>query len=440
MSNSPKKKSKTITVNSVAGFLKFIEKITTKHKNTAKESNFLFRGQESAEWPIETSASRRSKEKPESKAMSNEQELYYNIQLIKQFKNADFHSNYPSKIMEYDLGVLAQLQHNGAATSLIDFSANALVALWFACQESTEPDNNNGRVFILFTGDKSNFEEIDSIKQMEDYKVSIPEQLINHQVDGILNNPKFFYWKPAHLNNRITAQQSYFLIGKRKLPEMQKIDIEKDLKKKILQELSLVYGINEIMLFPDLVGFAQANSVTSSYYQEEQKETREFIYKDIIRPLDKSIKDNLKYVENYNKRGIAKYKSDDYDGAINDFTCVINIDPNNTGAYNIRGLTKMKLGNYKGAIDDYTKAISIEPNNADSYYNHGLAKNELGAAKQVLKDYHGAIGDYKEAINYYKAALKHSKDKNLTDLATKYHKLSKADLKELQDKLSKNKK
>ena len=33
-----------------------------------------------------------------------------------------------------DLEILAELQHFGAATCLIDFSRSALVALWFACQ------------------------------------------------------------------------------------------------------------------------------------------------------------------------------------------------------------------------------------------------------------------------------------------------------------------
>ena len=34
-----------------------------------------------------------------------------------------------------DLELLAKLQHHGAATCLIDFTGNPLVALWFACQE-----------------------------------------------------------------------------------------------------------------------------------------------------------------------------------------------------------------------------------------------------------------------------------------------------------------
>ena len=73
------------------------------------------------------------------------------------------------------------------------------------------------------------------------------------------------YWKPAHLNNRITAQYSYFVIGKRKLPEMKDFTISQVHKDKILKELNKIYGIKETSLFPDPVGFAAANSVNSNY-------------------------------------------------------------------------------------------------------------------------------------------------------------------------------
>ena len=59
--------------------------------------------------------------------------------------------------MEKDLSILAQLQHQGAATSLIDFSDNPLVALWFACKKNLNQDSSNGKVFILSTGNESKF-------------------------------------------------------------------------------------------------------------------------------------------------------------------------------------------------------------------------------------------------------------------------------------------
>jgi len=94
----------------------------------------------------------------------------------------------------------------------------------------------------------------------------------------------------------------------------------------------------------------------------------------------------------YYNRGSAKYKLKDYQGAIDEYTEAININPNYNVAYNDRGFVKYKLKDYQGAIDDYTQAIRIAPNYALAYYNRGNAKYKL-------QDYQGAVDDYTEAIN-----------------------------------------
>ena len=464
------------SIKNVKDFLEQINDIVKPE--TKRAGKVLFRGQENKNWKVQTSAYvRLLKGEPKDIAASEEQELYYNIRLIQQFKHADFHGSNSSEIIKFDLGILAQLQHNGSATSLIDFSANPLVALWFACKTSSKSDSNYsnvGQVFILFTDDESRFEEIDSFEKIEEYKVSIPDQLQNPQINGILNIPKFFYWKPAYLNKRIAAQQSYFLIGKRELPEMEKIIIPEDSKSKILKELSSIYGINEITLFPDLVGFAQANSIFSPYNQEEQNETQKFIHQTIILHQDKIIKINPNDYNAYNKRGVAKYKlkhykeaiydlsqaikhksdyataynnrgvakdrSRDYEGAIDDYNKAIENKSDYATAYNNRGIAKDSLRDYEGAIDDYNKAIKIDPNDAIDYYNRGRAKYELCIAKDRLKNYEEAIDHIKDAINDYQTALKHSKEQDLTEDINKALNQAKEKLKDLQNKPQEDKK
>ena len=438
MSNIQNNGTNSSAIDSVSKFIQRIEAFIKSNNN--KESKFLFRGQADEKWKVETSACRRSKDKPGSKPMSEEQELYYNIKLIEQFRHGDFHSKYKSKIMEQDLGILAQLQHNGAATSLIDFSDDPLVALWFACQESPEADsNNNGKVFILSTGDGSNFEEIDSIEQIEYYKVKMPDQLQNPQVDGILNNSTFFYWKPAHLNNRITAQKSYFLIGKRELPEMEKIVIPNNSKSEILKELSSVHGINEITLYPDLVGFAQANSEDSPYDQEAQNETQKFIYKKTIFRLDKTIKDNPEDSNAYNDRGNAKYGLGRYEESIEDYNQAIKLKPEEAIYYTNRGFAKHKLGKFMEVIDDYNEGIKHDPNNARYFAGRGIAKYEEGKNKNRLEDYQGAINYLISSIDDYKEALVLSRNQSLTEAINEAIKRAEAKLKDSQDKISKDK-
>ena len=453
-------------VESVAEFLEFIKEL--EKPDTSKGSKVLFRGQENKNWEIQTSAYRRLRLESMQKKVSKEYEWNYNRGLMEQFKHADFSSGYSSEIMKEDLGILAQLQHSGAATSLIDFSDNPLIALWFACKKPLEnkgKDNNNGKVFILYTGSKKNIkknikehlEEIDVFEPIENYKGIYSKKLK-------YPNKKLFYWKPAHLNKRIAAQQSYFLIDKKEIPampEMLKVIIQGNSKDDILEELSSLYGINEIMLFPDFVGFAQANSVHSPYNKED-----EYLKNNMtVRYYDKIIKKKSKDFQAFNNRGSAKHELGEYKDAIKDFDKVIEYKPKYANAYYNRGNAKCELGNakcklgnteynakcelgtpkcklgntkyklkyYKDAIKDFNEAININQDDGYAYYNRGLAKliignielklkyyqkaiddfnksikidskdanayNHRGNAKRGLKDYKGAIKDFREAIN-----------------------------------------
>ena len=399
LSDSQNSGSSSPTISPVLEFLQEIDKIIKS--DTTHKSKILFRGQKCSNWKVRTSAYIRLKREINQKVseeadqeVSEEDELYYNLGLIEQFKHADFNSSYSSEIMKGDLGILAELQHQGAATSLIDFSDNPLIALWFACQKSLELDNKNikdskdGKVFILSTNDKSKFAEIDDLGQINDYS-------------SILSNEKLFYWKPAHLNKRITAQQSYFLIGKRIPPQMEEISIPENSKSKILKELSSVYGINEITLYPDIVGFAQANSIDSTYGKEKEWLRNRVI----ILHHDKIIKINPQDLQAYDKRGIAKYNLGEYKNALNDFNHAISIYPNYANAYYHRGKAKGGLKDYKGAIDDYNEATKIDPNNADAYYYLGHAKYELNDYKEAINNYTKAINNYTKAINNYTKAI-----------------------------------
>ena len=55
-----------------------------------------------------------------------------------------------------ELELLADLQHHGAATCLLDFTRGALIALWFACEKS----ETDGKVFVVNTADEKTVLEI----------------------------------------------------------------------------------------------------------------------------------------------------------------------------------------------------------------------------------------------------------------------------------------
>ena len=101
-----------------------------------------------------------------------------------------------------------------------------------------------------------------------------------------------------------------------------------------------------------------------------------------------------KYPESYiayEKRGLAKYNLQDFQGAIQDYNKAIEINPNLTEAYNNRGNASASLGDYRSALQDINKAIGINPGITEAYNNRGIAKYNLG-------DKNGAIEDFNKAL------------------------------------------
>ena len=101
-------------------------------------------------------------------------------------------------------------------------------------------------------------------------------------------------------------------------------------------------------------------------------------------------------------QAVEKARAGDYQGAIQEFSRVIEINPNFAVAYYSRGLAKFDLGNREEAIPDYTQAIEINPDYIDAYLGRGIARLALG-------DILGTIADANQIIsinNHYAPAYK----------------------------------
>ncbi|MEH2195733.1 MAG: tetratricopeptide repeat protein [Nostoc sp.] len=114
-------------------------------------------------------------------------------------------------------------------------------------------------------------------------------------------------------------------------------------------------------------------------------------YQGAIEDYSQTIKINPNYVDAYNYRGVARSALGDNKGAIEDYNQAIKINPNYYKAYNNRGIARSALGDKNGAIEDYNQAIKINPNLDKAYNNRGLDRSALG-------DKNGAIEDYSQAI------------------------------------------
>ena len=366
--------SKKRRVQNIEEYLREVSAIKAGWPN----ATLAFRGQENAEWPPESSAEVRLKANSAIHGkVPNHLFIEYHENLLKKCKLNNYDKRDGKQMDELEL--LADLRHHQAATCLLDFSRNALIALWFAC-EKTEMD---GKVFVVDTADESTFLEI------------APTDIKNRSIRDILEfrtretdkvrTQDFWYWSPAHLNERITAQHSLFLFGlpssgKSKL-NAEEILIESSSKEQILRELKELHDIHEESLFPDFVGFAytQRREVpydtpnAQKYHRRGVEALQRGQNSEAVAYFTRAIELQLDHAQAYFMRGTAYFFKDEYDPAINDFTKAIELQPDDAQAYSRRGAVYIVKDEYDPAINDLTKAIELQPDHPQAYFRRGAA-------------------------------------------------------------------
>jgi len=227
---------------------------------------FTFRGQCCSSWPLEPGIIRKVKKTYNGLGQSG---LLFSLsadntsELIKKAKASEHFKN-----NECDLNVLAILQHYGAATPLLDFSNDPLVALYFACQPCEDKDNvveSDGKIFCINYPHQIRSHSSPMRPVNDPYLIEIQSAL------GPDSHPGIWYWKtPDSLPcKRSEKQQSVFVFGwglywkyntDRLIDELKILIISAESKTYILNELEEKYDISEQTLFPDVHGFAQSNS------------------------------------------------------------------------------------------------------------------------------------------------------------------------------------
>ena len=401
------------------------------------DGKYLFRGVPNDDFKIEAAAYRRL-----PKLSGNLSKLLeINKRLIEDARSLGHDQKNGQQLS--DLELLAELQHFGAATCLIDFSRSALVALWFACQQRTTEQETNGKVFAVRRDDPARFKTVNPelIKQNIDYFFNPDED----------NKYWLYQWEPKLQNSRIIAQHSVFVFGRveiESVPECiiiksSKLKIKSN-KQKILESLNQLSDITEASIFPDFDGFARLHAHDKPYVesnahtylrrgnealQNNNLDDAISYYTEVIRlapahpgivaeahnnrgiiynkkgEIDRAIKDYSKSIELkpdfdhvYFNRGNAYHSKKDYDPAIADFTRAVEINPDLAEAYTNRGLVYADKKDYDLAIADHSKAIELKPNYPEAYFNRGGAYKSKGDDYNNKGEYDLAIADFTQAI------------------------------------------
>ncbi|CAC9955578.1 Oligopeptide ABC transporter, substrate-binding protein OppA (TC 3.A.1.5.1) [uncultured Gammaproteobacteria bacterium] len=397
-----------IVIKSLAEFQKNILEL---------KGEYLYRGQADSDWFIESGAYRRL-------SNNNERDLYkYTFDIINKAK----HYTQDIDINNEELDLLADLQHYGCATPLIDFTANALISLWFATENLGKNGKNgkndkSGKVFCLKTdGDK--FLEVSKADKKQPLNEILT--LTFREKSKIY---KFGKWIPPLNNNRIITQNSVFIFTPTGTIGNDDFDviftIKKDSKKEIRKQLKIVSNITEDNIYPDFHGFAMNNGATKNYKEATANELnekglrnyRQGDYNEAIRRYKLALKSDLKtYGEDHpavardrNNLGGAWHSLGKYKKAIGYYELALKSDLKTYGEdhpdvaidHNNLGSAWKSLGKYKKAIGYYELALKSDLKTyGEDHPDVAIDHNNLGSAWKSL-------GKYKKAIGYYELALK----------------------------------
>ena len=337
----------------------------------------VYRGQANAKWEVKSGAVRRIEESYDGVPIEDEHQL---MGLIQEYQKQELIE--PLKLMGHpvksDELMLAELQHHGAATQLVDFTESPLVALWFACSELNQKEDKKncaaGKIFVTDIGNSLRWINGRRRKWMSE--------------DPRENPQEFVYYKPDQtLGARILAQSSLFLVGEPHIPKefMKDMTVPVGEKMKILEQLERL-RISESVLFADLPGLAKLNNANRKLMRNRHLNPNQ-----------------------YKRLGERAFFKMQFTEALSHFAEYANLKPQVAEPYWLKGNALAELKVYERAIAEYDKAIEFKDNPFpvekfywDPFfidYNLGTYHYNRGNAHAALGDHGNAIKDFDQSIN-----------------------------------------
>lgn len=177
---------------------------------------------------------------------------------------ADFKTSNPNYRDHTDLEILAEIQHKGGASCLVDFSNNFLISLWFATNGHME---DMGYLFCYDVNSdafiKDNITYLNNSTSGQNIETLLRK---TRKISSHLSEDKFRFglWRPSNINGRIARQDSVFVFGVEKFiiskHSVDVIPIPPEWKKPIIKSLKVFFGITPDSVFPDVDGYATSHS------------------------------------------------------------------------------------------------------------------------------------------------------------------------------------
>ena len=256
-----------------------------------------------------------------------------------------------------ELRVLAEIQHRGGKTNLIDFTTDMNIALFFACRFSNDTD---GRIIFL------------RYQKWEDYTIH----------------------RAVQPSNMADSQKSVFVIPKKgyiKDTDVLVYPIPSDLKADILQYLECLHGLTMATVYNDIAGFIRHQEEYQDFEAEYYAAQRSLQQGEYGKAVDHS----SNYLRNrnwawstreaYYIRGAAHWNQGNQEQAIDDFMA--------SGAGNVEGLPDLPLKINKLLDSKRKKEEEERQRQALSHVEKGIP-NVTHRILVESRDQHGNLTDW----------------------------------------------
>jgi len=118
-------------------------------------------------------------------------------------------------------------------------------------------------------------------------------------------------------------------------------------------------------------------------------------------PFDQVSIQSVDEATQHNAIGLAKANTNDFDGAIAEYSEAIRLDPNFADAFYNRGLAREEKGNLDDAIQDFSRAIALNPRHALAYTERGMMLADKNEWDRAIEDFSKALAiDPTDASTY----------------------------------------
>ena len=139
-------------------------------------------------------------------------------------------------------------------------------------------------------------------------------------------------------------------------------------------------------------------------------------YQGALEDFDQLIKEEPNNGYAYYSRASALLELNKPQEALDDANRAIELDPSIPEAYETRGVAKLMRGDQEGALLDFNSAIELDENFVSAYSNRGALKSDLGNYEGALIDLNKAIEiDPNNVRAYQNRAITHDRNGNITD-------------------------